>query len=62
MSHPVNDQIIDSVIDFVAEKSDGQVWKELKKRKIILHQSEDPRDILMDAIADEMFERPGPCG
>tara|TARA_B100000131_G_scaffold321756_1_gene373592 strand:+ start:18945 stop:19193 length:249 start_codon:yes stop_codon:yes gene_type:complete len=62
MSHPVNDQIIDSVIDFVANKTDGQVWKELKKRDIILHHSEDPRDTLMDIIAEEMFERPGPHG
>jgi len=62
MSNAVNDQIIDSVIDFVANKTDGQVWKELKQRNVVLNSEQDPRDTLMDIIAEEMFDRPGPCG
>ena len=47
MSHPGNDIVIDQVSDQVADMSLQQVVKELISRKIVLHYSEKPRDVLL---------------
>ena len=57
MSHPGNDIVIDQVSDQVADMSLQQVVKELISRKIVLHYSEKPRDILMDLIYEERMSQ-----
>ena len=64
MSHPVNDMIVDQVIDQVASLQDHQVNGALIARGIpgFLIVDDGVRDKLADLLLLEAMERPGPHG
>lgn len=64
MSHPVNDMIVDQVIDQVASLQDHQVNDALIARGVPGQFIVDDgvRDQLADLLLQEAMERPGPHG
>ena len=69
MSHPVNDMIVDQVIDDVANMSDGagsgELLKAGKGTQFLVGPLADmdrARDVLMELKLDESMSRPGPHG
>jgi len=64
MSHPVNDMIVDQVIDQVASLQDHQVNDALMARGVPGQFIVDDgvRDKLADLLLQEAMERPGPHG
>tara|TARA_B100000927_G_scaffold128999_1_gene103902 strand:+ start:943 stop:1137 length:195 start_codon:yes stop_codon:yes gene_type:complete len=64
MSHFSKDIIADNAIDHVANMSDKDVLKALfdAGKRVLPADMDAKRDILIDIVFADMWDRPGPCG